>query len=93
MKVNHITPITRIGTAYQAYQKNSEPQKKTDGEKKAQTDQIELSSEAQLQLQAEKDKKIAQLKEQIQNGTYKVNSEKLAGKLLSYAKSGAKIDE
>jgi negative regulator of flagellin synthesis FlgM len=92
MKINQINPISRI--AQQAYQKNTEQQhKKTDGEKKAQMDQIELSSEAQIQLQTEKDKKIAQLKEQIASGNYQVNSEKIAEKLLAYAKSGAKIDE
>jgi negative regulator of flagellin synthesis FlgM len=89
MKIN---PINRIDTVYQAYKKQHQPSR-PEGTKQAQTDKVELSSEAQLQIQKEKDMKIEQLKNQIANGTYKVDSEKLADKLLSAWKSGAKIDE
>jgi len=88
MKIN---PINRIDAAYQAYQKNQQP--RTEESKKSQTDKVELSSEAKLQIQKERDAKIEQLREQIANGTYKVDSDKLAEKLLSVWKSGAKIDE
>ncbi|WP_342429520.1 flagellar biosynthesis anti-sigma factor FlgM [Neobacillus sp. FSL H8-0543] len=88
MKIN---PINRLD-AYQAYQKNNQLNR-TEENKKVQADKVELSSEAQLQIQKEKDAKIEQLKNQIANGTYKVDSEKLADKLLSAWKSGAKIDE
>ncbi|WP_462410715.1 flagellar biosynthesis anti-sigma factor FlgM [Neobacillus sp. Marseille-QA0830] len=88
MKIN---PINRIDAAYQAYQKNQQP--RTEEKKEAQTDKVELSSEAKLQIQKDKEAKIEQLKAQIANGTYKVDSEKLAEKLLSVWKSGAKIDE
>jgi negative regulator of flagellin synthesis FlgM len=89
MKIN---PINRIDTAYQAYQKQQQPNR-TEAAKQPQADKVELSSEAQLQIQKEKDAKIELLKSQIANGTYKVDSEKLADKLLSAWKSGAKIDE
>jgi negative regulator of flagellin synthesis FlgM len=89
MKIN---PINRIDTAYQAYQKQQQP-KRAEETKQAQTDKVELSSEAKLQIQKEKDARIEQLKSQIANGTYKVDSEKLADKLLSAWKSGAKFDE
>lgn len=93
MKINQVNPINRIGAAYQAYQKSGEQQKKADGEKKTQSEQVEISTEAQKQLQLEKDAKIGKLKNQIANGTYRVDSEKVAEKLLAYWKSGAKIDE
>lgn len=89
MKIN---PINRIDAVYQAYQKNNQPAKAEDA-KKVKTDQLELSDEARLQLQKEKDLKIEQLKAQIESGTYKVDSEKLAEKLLAFWKSGARIDE
>lgn len=89
MKIN---PINRIDAVYQAYQKNNQPAKPEDA-KKVKTDQLELSDEARLQLQKEKDLKIEQLKAQIESGTYKVDSEKLAEKLLAFWKSGARIDE
>lgn len=89
MKIN---PINRIDVTYQAYQKNNQPNR-TEENKKIQADKVELSSEAQLQIQKEKEAKIEQLKNQIANGTYKVDSEKLADKLLTFWKSGAKIDE
>lgn len=89
MKIN---PINRLDAAYQAYQKNNQP-KREEATNKLQSDKVELSTEAKLQIQKEKDAKIEQLKNQIANGTYKVDSEKLADKLLSAWKSGAKIDE
>jgi negative regulator of flagellin synthesis FlgM len=89
MKIN---PINRIDATYQAYQKNTH-QNRTEENKKVLADKVELSPEAQLQIQKEKEARIEELKNQIANGSYKVDSEKLADKLLSFWKSGAKIDE
>jgi negative regulator of flagellin synthesis FlgM len=89
MKIN---PINRIEATYQAYQKNTQ-QNRTEENKKVLADKVELSPEAQLQIQKEKEARIEELKKQIANGTYKVDSEKIADKLLSFWKSGAKIDE
>jgi negative regulator of flagellin synthesis FlgM len=93
MKINQINQINQVGKAYQAYQKNSGQPKKTSGVKKVQFDQVELSTEAQKQLQVEKDTRIEQLKKQIESGTYRVDGEKIAEKLVAFWKSGAKIDE
>ncbi len=93
MNINKINSVNRIGAAYQAYQKNNEPAKKDEATKKNQYDQLELSSEAQKQIHQEKEEKIAKLTSQIANGTYMVDSEKVAEKLLAFWKSGAKIDE
>ncbi|WP_053365292.1 flagellar biosynthesis anti-sigma factor FlgM [Bacillus sp. FJAT-27245] len=88
MKIN---PINRIDAAYQAYRKNQPS--RSEGTKKEKVDTVELSSEAQLQIQKDKELRIQQLKSQIENGTYKVDSEKIADKLISLWKSGAKFDE
>lgn len=88
MKIN---PVNRIDAAYQAYRKNQPS--RTEGTKKDKVDTVELSSEAQLQLQKDKELRIQQLKSQIENGTYKVDSEKIADKLISLWKSGANLDE
>ncbi|WP_316570338.1 flagellar biosynthesis anti-sigma factor FlgM [Neobacillus sp. YIM B06451] len=88
MKIN---PFNRIDAAYQAYRKNQPS--RTEGTKKDKVDTVELSSEAQLQIQKDKELRIQQLKSQIENGTYKVDSEKIADKLISLWKSGAKLDE
>lgn len=91
MKINHSNQFNRIG-AVQAYQKVSE-QAKQEANKKPQYDQVEISSQAQQQIQKDKDARIEQLKNQIANGTYKVDSEKIAEKLLAFYKSGSMIDE
>ncbi|RHW33327.1 flagellar biosynthesis anti-sigma factor FlgM [Neobacillus notoginsengisoli] len=89
MKIN---PVNRIDAAYQAYRKNNQTSR-PDEPKQDKVDTVELSNEAQIQLQKDKELKIQQLKSQIENGTYKVDSEKIADKLISLWKSGAKLDE
>lgn len=91
MKINNNNQYNRIG-AVQAYQKISDQTKK-ETNKKTQYDQVEISSQAQQQIQKDKDVRIEQLKNQIANGTYKVDSEKIAEKLLAFYKAGSKIDE
>jgi negative regulator of flagellin synthesis FlgM len=91
MKINNYNQFNRIG-AVQAYQKISE-QTKQETNKKPQYDQVEISSQAQQQIQKDKDARIEQLKNQIANGTYKVDSEKIAEKFLAFYKSGSSIDE
>jgi negative regulator of flagellin synthesis FlgM len=91
MKINNFNQFNRIG-AVQAYQKINE-QAKQETNKKPQYDQVEISSQAQQQIQKDKDARIEQLKNQIANGTYKVDSEKIAEKLLAFYKSGSTIDE
>jgi negative regulator of flagellin synthesis FlgM len=91
MKINQFNQYNRIG-AVQAYQKTGEQAKKEAG-KKPQYDQVEISSQAQQAIQKDKDARIEQLKNQIANGTYKVDSEKIAEKLLAFHKSGSQIDE
>ncbi|RDU35914.1 flagellar biosynthesis anti-sigma factor FlgM [Neobacillus piezotolerans] len=88
MKIN---PSNRIDAAYQAYRKNQPS--RAEGTKKDKVDTVELSNEAQLQIQKDKELRIQQLKSQIENGTYKVDSEKIADKLISLWNSGAKLDE
>jgi negative regulator of flagellin synthesis FlgM len=90
MKIN---PVNRIEAAYQAYQKKNEQPKREEGKTKVQVEHVEISSDAQIQIQKEKEAKIQQLKTQIANGTYKVDSEKIAEKLLAFSKAGTKIDD
>jgi negative regulator of flagellin synthesis FlgM len=79
MKINDFSRMN----AMQLYQKQSQRTTTQEPAKKVQFDKLELSNEAKEKLNAEREAKVQSLKEQIQNGTYTVNSEKIAEKLLS----------
>lgn len=89
MKINNFNRTN----VYQAYQKYGEQTKAQDTKKKAQYEQVELSNEAKLQIENEKQAKIERLKNEIANGTYRIDSEKIAEKLLTSWESGVKINE
>ncbi|MBS4213026.1 flagellar biosynthesis anti-sigma factor FlgM [Neobacillus rhizophilus] len=78
MKINDFSRLQ----AYQSYknQVNKTPQQ--DVNKKAQVDKVELSPAAQEKISAEREKRIEELKKQIESGTYKVDSKKITEKLL-----------
>ncbi|WP_423799775.1 flagellar biosynthesis anti-sigma factor FlgM [Neobacillus sp. SAB-20_R2A] len=78
MKVNDFSRLQ----AYQSYknQVNKTPQQ--DVNKKVQVDKVEFSPAAQEKISAEREKRIEELKKQIESGTYKVDSKKIAEKLL-----------
>ncbi|PLS01441.1 flagellar biosynthesis anti-sigma factor FlgM [Neobacillus cucumis] len=78
MKINDVSRLQGL----QSY-KNSISKVQNQEIKKAQVDKVEFSQAAQEKISVDKEKRIQALKEQIQNGTYKVDSEKIADKLLS----------
>lgn len=84
MKVNkfNLPPIN----PYKANQLKTE---KTEQTMKAQTDKLEISTEAKqlseiTSYSTERNDKIQEIKAQVDAGTYKVDPEKLAANLLSY---------
>lgn len=84
MKINDFNRMN----ALQYYQKQSQKPSPAEPTKKMQFDKLELSDAAKEKLNAEREAKIQTLKEQIQAGTYTVDSEKIAEKLLSYWSRG-----
>lgn len=78
MKINDFSRLQ----AYQSYknQVNKAPQQ--DVNKKVQVDKVEFSPAAQEKISVEREKRIEELKKQIESGTYKVDSKKIAEKLL-----------
>ncbi|MBM7645040.1 negative regulator of flagellin synthesis FlgM [Scopulibacillus daqui] len=73
---------------YQSYQKQSERNKEL-FKKTPEQDQVEISSKAkQLQktsdFEAQRKEKIARLKAEIDNGTYKIKPEEIAKKLYDF---------
>ncbi|WP_339060500.1 flagellar biosynthesis anti-sigma factor FlgM [Tepidibacillus marianensis] len=85
MRINDINRIQGMNPYQKANQKRDEL-KKTDAKK----DQISISEEAKELLGKTKEmthqQKIDQIKEQINNGTYKVDSEQVAKKILDWYK-------
>jgi len=85
MKINE---TQRIG-AVNPYQKQSE-QRTGNAGRKRQTDEVQISAEAQEMLsysrtnQTDKSKRIDQLKQEVSTGNYHVDAGKIAEKLLPY---------
>ncbi|MEH7335179.1 flagellar biosynthesis anti-sigma factor FlgM [Neobacillus drentensis] len=78
MKINDFSRLQGI----QSYKNNITKTAQQDVSKKVQVDKVEFSPAAQEKITAEREKRIQALKEQIDNGTYKVDSQKIAEKLL-----------
>ncbi|WP_416827652.1 flagellar biosynthesis anti-sigma factor FlgM [Ectobacillus polymachus] len=89
MKINN---YSRIVAAYQPISKVN-GQKKSDDTKKNEYDHLELSNEAKQQLRQDREAKIEMLKNKVANGTYQIDSEKIADKLLSSFENGGKVVE
>jgi len=85
MRINDINRIQGLNPYQKANQKREEL-KKLDSKK----DQISISEEAKELLGKTKDitrqQRIDQVKEQIDNGTYKIDSEQVAKKMLDWLK-------
>ncbi|MBO7747226.1 flagellar biosynthesis anti-sigma factor FlgM [Paenibacillus sp. MWE-103] len=88
MKINH---TQRIG-AVNPYQKQNEQQAGNVGRKRK-TDEVQISAQAQEMLSVsrvadpERAKRIDELKASVSSGTYRVESGKIAEKLLPYLKT------
>ncbi|WP_172255954.1 flagellar biosynthesis anti-sigma factor FlgM [Saccharibacillus deserti] len=87
MKIND---TTRIG-ALNPYQRTSETQRTEETKKSARKDEVTISTEAMEMLQAakkpadsERAARIQDLKQQVAAGTYSVDANKIAEKLLPY---------
>lgn len=89
MKINE---TGRVG-AINSYQRNIESGQKSEEKKNRRKDEVSISAEAMEMLQAterssnaERTQHIQDLKQQVASGTYQVDSNKLAEKLLPYFK-------
>ncbi|WP_145406953.1 flagellar biosynthesis anti-sigma factor FlgM [Paenibacillus xylanexedens] len=90
MKINE---TGRIG-AINSYQRNVESGNQAEVKKSRRKDEVSISPEAIKMLQeqgrtqdAERMQRIQELKNQVNSGTYQVDSSKLADKLMPYFKS------
>ena len=85
MRINDLNRIQGTNPYQKINQKNEELKKSQLGK-----DQISISDEAKELLEKTKEQtsqeKIDQLKAEIDNGTYKVDSQKLAEKILDWLK-------
>ncbi|MGG3466037.1 flagellar biosynthesis anti-sigma factor FlgM [Neobacillus pocheonensis] len=79
MKINDFNRLQGL----QSYKNNISKPTQQEVTKKVQVDKVEFSPAAQEKISAEREKRIQALKEQIENGTYKVDSQMIAEKLLS----------
>lgn len=87
MKIdNNNMNIAKIVSQYQKMQQNDNTENK-----KVQNDKMQISDRAKDIIQSKKElqkrpevrtEKVAALKERIENGSYKVDSEKIAAKIL-----------
>ncbi|NBI27730.1 flagellar biosynthesis anti-sigma factor FlgM [Chengkuizengella marina] len=86
MKINKINPVNAIQNYRQQQDINQE---KKASKKAMQRDEVQISPEAKELLDAkptEREEKIEDLKQSVSNGTYQVDTNKIAEKLLPYFK-------
>lgn len=84
LKINHIN-----SSGINPYQRQISQQTQRANKSSQKTDKVEISSEAKelqkaSQLEQERSRKIAALKQQVQNGTYQTDAEKTAEGILKY---------
>ncbi|MGG1641790.1 flagellar biosynthesis anti-sigma factor FlgM [Paenibacillus sp. NRS-1782] len=89
MKINE---TNRIG-AINPYQRNIEAGRQEEQKKSRRKDEVSISPEAMEMLNRSSDadrvKKIQELKQQVASGTYHVDADKIAEKLLPYFKQSS----
>ncbi|MEC0234297.1 flagellar biosynthesis anti-sigma factor FlgM [Paenibacillus kribbensis] len=89
MKINE---TNRIG-AINPYQRNMETGRQEEQKKSRRKDEVSISPEAMEMLNRSSDtdrvKKIQELKQQVASGTYRVDADKIAEKLLPYFKQSS----
>lgn len=84
MKVNHVNL-----SAVNPYRANESNMKKLAKHTQAQTDKLEISSQAKQlskisSYASERNERVQGIKSQIENGTYKVDSQEIAKNLMAY---------
>ncbi|MBB3110498.1 negative regulator of flagellin synthesis FlgM [Paenibacillus phyllosphaerae] len=86
MKINDTRRISGVNP----YQKQNEAKAAATTERKRQTDEVKISAEAMEMLShsrlndADRTQRIQELKNQVSSGTYKVDADKLADKVLPF---------
>ncbi|WP_342434571.1 flagellar biosynthesis anti-sigma factor FlgM [Paenibacillus sp. FSL H7-0442] len=89
MKINE---TNRIG-AINPYQRNIETGRQEELKKSRRKDEVSISPEAMEMLNRSSDadrvKKIQELKQQVASGTYRVDADKITEKLLPYFKQSS----
>ncbi|WP_196220137.1 flagellar biosynthesis anti-sigma factor FlgM [Terrilactibacillus tamarindi] len=90
LKINgyHSNPIN----PYQHYSQSTKKVEKTKQPSQVKSDQVNISDEAKKlqgikRLETERITKVNTIKEKIENGTYSINTDEVAKKMLSYWKS------
>ncbi|MFI2857111.1 flagellar biosynthesis anti-sigma factor FlgM [Paenibacillus sp. JSM ZJ436] len=96
MKINE---TGRVGGVH-AYQRNIESHKQEDTKKTWKKDELSISAEAMEMLQAQgktqdigRAKKIQDLKAQVDAGTYQVEADKLAERLLPHFRKYTQLSD
>lgn len=82
MKINPMHSV-------QAYRKLQEVQERHKQDQVKRQDQVEISSEAKemaksTEISAERMERVQEVKQQIENGTYKVNHQEVAKKIYDF---------
>ncbi|WP_211749595.1 flagellar biosynthesis anti-sigma factor FlgM [Paenibacillus sp. Marseille-Q4541] len=96
MKINE---SGRIG-AINSYSRNIESGQQTESKKASRKDEVTISPEAMEMLQkqeqvnnSERAQRIQELKQQVASGTYKVDTEQLAEKMMPYFKPSSSSEK